>query len=315
VVGLLAVAIPAAVQSQSKSAKKDPPAEVVPAKAEKKPNGDRAADEAAIRANIAAFIKAYNAGDAKAIAALFTPDGQVEDKDGNVSEGREAIAKTFGSVFKATPEKTLEVFVDEIRFIGADLAVEKGTSKEIDAPGEAPDYDRYTVVHVKRDGKWLMALARDEEGPIGTAHEQLQPLAWLVGEWVDNGGSTVVNSTWRWSKDKNFLLVNYQVKVNGRESMDISQRIGWDPVAKRIRSWVFDSEGGFGQSFWTRDGEGWLIKATAVRPDGTTASSTNRLVPAGKDAYVWRSMDRVVGDDVEASIEVRVVRKPPQPKE
>ena len=96
--------------------------------------------------------------------------------------------------------------------------------------------------------------------------------------------------------------------------MRVSQRIGWDPVANCIRSWVFDSEGGFGQSVWTRDGDTWIIKATGVRPDGKTGSATNLLVRAGKDAYVWRSTDRIVGDEVRAPIEVKVVRKPPQPK-
>src|SRR5262249_22113750 len=154
-----------------------------------------------------------------------------------------------------------------------------------------PDYDRYTALHVKRDGKWQMALARDEEGPDATPHEQLQPLAWLVGDWVDHGGSTKVVSSCRWSTDKNFLMVHYKVQVEGKDTLDISQRIGGDPLNKRIRSWVFDADGGFGESFWTRDGNGWIIKATAVRPDGTTASATNRLVPAGSDAFVWRSLD------------------------
>ena len=201
-----------------------------------KPAVDRSADEAAIRANVAAFQKAYNSGDAKAIAALFTSDGQIEDKEGNVSEGREAIAKTFRNVFEATPDKQIEVFIESIRFIGADLAVEKGITKESDVPGEAPDYDRYTAVHVKKDGKWLMALARDEEGPVGSANEQLRPLAFLIGEWVDDGGSTVVRSSGRWSKDQSFLLQEFKVTVNGKETMNISQRIGWDPLTKRIRS-------------------------------------------------------------------------------
>src|SRR5262249_2777095 len=130
------------------------------------------------------FVKAYNAGDAKAVAALFTPDGQTLDKEGNEAEGREAIAQTFAELFAGTPKKQLEVFVESIRFLGADLAMEVGTTKETPARGEPPEYDRYTVLHVKRDGKWQMALARDEEGPPPTAHEQLQPLAWLVGEWV-----------------------------------------------------------------------------------------------------------------------------------
>lgn len=311
----LSVIVLCALQGQSQPAKE--PAQVDPPKqkeAAAKPAADRSADESAIRANVAQFVKAYNAGNAKAIAALFTADGQIEDKEGNLSEGRDAIAETFTDVFKTTPGKQLEVFVESIRFIGADLAVETGTTKETTGPTEAPEYDRYTVLHVKRDGKWLMALARDEEGPVSSNHERLLPIAWLVGDWVDDGGSTVVVSSCRWSKDGNFLLQEFKIKVHGQETMDISQRIGWDPLTKRIRSWVFDSDGGYGESSWARDGNGWLIKATAVRPDGTTASATNRLVPTGHDSYVWRSLDRVVGHEVQAPIEIKVVRKPPQPK-
>jgi uncharacterized protein (TIGR02246 family) len=276
---------------------------------------DRSADEAAIRANIAQFVKAYNAGDAKAVAALFTPDGQAVDKEGNDAEGREAIAQTFAELFAAMPKKQLEVFVESIRFIGADLALEIGTTKEIPAPSEPPEYDRYTVLHVKRDGKWQMALARDEEGPTATAHERLQPLAWLVGEWVDDDGSAVVVSSCRWSADGNFLLQDFKLELNGRDAMDVTQRIGWDPVAKQIRSWVFDSEGGFGESFWTRDGNDWIIKATGLRPDGTTASATNLLRRTGSDGYVWRSTDRIVADERQPPMAVKVVRKPPQAKD
>ena len=275
---------------------------------------DRSADEATIRDNVDRFEDAYNAGDAKAVAALFIPDGKIVDKDGDQVEGREAIARTFAELFKATPKKRIDIQVESILFIGADLAIEVGSTRETRAQGEPPEYDRYTVLHAKRDGKWQMALARDEEGPEATAHERLQPLAWLVGEWVDDGGSTVVFSTCRWSKDGNFLLLDFKLEISGREAMDVSQRIGWDPVAKCIHSWVFDSEGGYGESIWTRDGDGWIIKATGVRPDGTTASATNLLVPTGTDGYIWRSTDRVVANDRQPSVEVKVVRKPPAPK-
>ena len=314
--GLVIVVSPA-VKSQSDSEKKTSPADPQGRdKGEKKPNADRSADDQAIRANVAAFVKAYNARDSKAIAALFTPDGQVVDKDGDVSEGREAIQKVFAGIFADNPRKRIEVTIESIRFIGSDLAIEEGSTKETAAPGEVPEYDRYTVIHVKRDGKWLMAMARDEEGPPPSAHEQLRPLAWLVGEWVDDGGNVVVNSTCRWSEDRNFLLQEFKIQVSGKSAMRVSQRIGWDPQAKCIHSWVFDSEGGFGESVWTRDEDDdlWVIKATGVRPDGSNASSTNVLVPDGKDAYVWRSRDRIVGDDVVPPIEVKVVRKPPQPK-
>jgi uncharacterized protein (TIGR02246 family) len=311
IVGVSAV-IAQSVQSQSKPTNQaaDPAAQDDKAR----PAADHSADEAAIRANIAQFVKAYNAGDAKAIAALFTPDGEAWDKEGNEAEGREAVAKTFAKIFEATPERKLEVFVDSIKFIGNDLAWETGTTKETTEPNEPPDYDRYTVLHVRRDGKWQMALARDEEGPAPTAHEQLRQLGWLVGEWIDDGGSAVVRSKCRWSEDKNFLLQDFKLQVNGREAMDVTQRIGWDPVAKRIRSWVFDSEGGFGESLWTRDDDTWIIRATGVRPDGTTASATNFLMQSGNDGYVFRSTDRIVGDDRQPTMEVKVVRKPPEPE-
>jgi uncharacterized protein (TIGR02246 family) len=311
--GMVAVVSPF-VQSQSDSKKQAPPADQrQSAKEEKRP--DRSEDEAAIRANVAAFVKAYNAKDAKAIAALFTPDGQIVDKEGDVAEGREAIEKEFKEMFSDAPEKRIEVSIESLRFVGADLAIEEGSTKETPAPGETPEYDSYTVLHVKRDGKWLMAMARDEEGPPPSSHEQLQPLAWLVGEWIDDDGEDVVNSTCRWSEDGNFLLQEFHLQIGGQNAMRVNQRIGWDPQAKRIRSWVFDSEGGFSESVWTRNGDIWVIKATGVRPDGKSASATNMLVPSGPDSYVWRSTDRIVGDQIDPPIEVKVIRKPPKPRE
>ncbi len=273
------------------------------------------ADEAEIRANVAKFVKAYNGQNAKAVAQLFTPDGQTIDKDGQTSEGREAIEKTFKEIFEANPRKELETSIESISFIGSDLAVEVGSTKETNAPGELPEYDRYTVLHVKRDGKWQMALARDEEGQAPTNHEQLLPLAWLVGDWVDDGGNVVIQSSCHWSEDGNFLLEDFKLEIDGKKALQVSQRIGWDPLTKSVHSWVFDSEGGYGQSAWTRDGDSWVIKATGVRPDGKTASATNVLVPAGKDAYVWRTSDRIVGDEVLEPVEVKVVRTPPEAKQ
>jgi len=174
--GTVAVVSPS-VLSQSSSKKQTAPApKEIPEKAGPRAT-DHKADEAAIRANVAAFLNAYNAKDSKAIAALFTPDGQIEDKEGEVSQGREAIEKVFAKMFSEAPKKQIEVNVESIRFVGSDLAVEGGSTKEIFAPGEPPEYDRYTVLHVKRDGKWTMALAKDQEGPPPSNHEQLRPLA------------------------------------------------------------------------------------------------------------------------------------------
>ncbi len=270
-----------------------------------------AADEQAIRAIVEAFTKAFDKHDAEAIAALFVPDGKMITEDGTVIEGRKAIAATFAEQFADNPKATITVTVDSIKFIGSDLALEIGSTRMTPGPGQLPESNRYNVVHVKRDGKWLMALARDTDGETLTNHDRLKALEWLVGDWIDESPEAVVMTSCRWSADKNFLLQDIQVITAGKEMMTINQRIGWDALQKCMHSWVFDSEGGFGEGLWTRDGDDWLIKATGVRTDGSTASATNMVTRAGKDAYVWRSTNRVLGGTVGDSVEVRIVRKPP----
>jgi uncharacterized protein (TIGR02246 family) len=273
---------------------------------------DRETDQAAIRGLVAAFVKAFDCHDAKAIGELFLPDAKVITEDGLVVEGREGIAQVFADQFSENPEAKIEVQVDSIKFIGSDLAIEVGSTKMTPGPGEAPEISRYTVVHAKRNGKWQMALARDAEGDTPTPHDRLQSLGWLVGDWIDESPVAVVFTSCRWSQDKNFLLQDIQVTTAGKATMTVNQRIGWDPMRTCVRSWVFDSEGGFGEGTWARTEDGWMIKVTGVRSDGSTASSTNTVTMDGKDAYVWQSADRVIGGAVSDPVEVRVVRKPPQ---
>jgi len=274
---------------------------------------DRSADEEAIRANIQRFVDAYGAGDAAALAALFLPTGQIITVEGETFEGREAIEEAFRAVFAESPRVQMEVFVDSIRFLGEDLAVETGATREVRAPGEVPEYGRYTVLHVKRDGTWLMAAARDSEGEPPTSHERLLPLAWLVGEWIDDSGSSAVHTSCRWSDDENYLLQDISLQIAGKNAMQVSQRIGWDPLTRSVRSWIFDSEGGFGEGVWTRVDDSWVIKSSGVRNDGTAVLATSVIVPAGNDGYVWRVHDRLVGNEILPSVEVKVIRKPPSP--
>jgi uncharacterized protein (TIGR02246 family) len=302
------------------------------------------AAEAAIRANVNAFASAYNAGDAKAIAHLFTADAQMLDEDENTTQGREAIERDFAAIFARSPQTRIEVDVASIRFIGSALAIETGSTKVASKPGAAPEVSRYTVVHTKsKNGNWLMAFARDtpiagDASPERTtdsvdgatparearsfpqtgdaqpnSFERLKPLAWMIGDWIDEGNESIVLSSCKWSPDKNFILQHIEVRRQGSDALDLSQRIGWDPLTRRIKSWVFDSDGGYGESYWTQKGNHWLLRATGVRRDGTTSSATNIMTPTGKDSYTWRSTDRVVGTEKLPPIEVKVVRKPPEP--
>ena len=282
-------------------------------RAQSKVGNQSSPDESAIRSNVAAFVKAYNAGDAKAVAALFSPEAQIIDEDGETTQGRAAIEKRTAETFAEAPQGRIEIAIDSLRFIGSALAIETGKATVTSSPGDDPDVSRYTVVHIKSsDGKWLLGFVRDEEATELTNHDRLKPLEWLIGDWIDESPDSVVLTSCKWSDNKNFLLSDINIRVQGSNAMHLTQRIGWDPLTKQIKSWLFDSDGGYGESFWTRDGDRWLVKATAVRRDGTTASMTNIYTPTGKDSYTWQTTERVVAGAVLPPIEIKVVRKPPE---
>src|SRR5574340_22877 len=272
------------------------------------------AEEKAIRGVVAAFTAAYNARDAKALAALFVPEAEVVDQEGNATQGQAAIEEVFAGIFAENPEGRIENVIQSIRFLGPTMAIEDGTSTVTRVPGEPAERSRYTVVHVKQQGKWLMASARDLPDEPSSADEQLKQLEWLIGEWVDESPDALVLTSYRWGDNRSCILSEFTVQIGGRPAMSGTQRIGWDPLAKTVRSWVFDSEGGFAEGVWTRQGDQWIAKTTGVTSEGKAASSTNVYTRLGKDQVSWQSRDRVVGSEtVPDSDEITVARKPPKP--
>jgi uncharacterized protein (TIGR02246 family) len=272
-------------------------------------------DEKAILAATEAFIKAYNAGDAKAIAELYTDDAELIDEDGGIIEGRPAIQEVYASLFKENPGDKIEVQAQSLKFFGGDAAKEEGIARTTSADGGEIETGRYTVLYIKKDGRWRQASVREYSDKDMHHHENLKPLEWLVGDWVNESADAVVRTSCRWAQSKNFLIRDYTIQVAGRPTMTGMQVIGWDPLTKQVKSWVFDSQGGYGEGLWSRADDQWMIKATGVLHDGRTASATQVLTYVNKDTAKWKSVDRTHGAEVVEDIdEYTLVRKPPQPK-
>ena len=270
--------------------------------------------ETAIRARVEEFVKAYNAHDAEAVAGLFLPQAQIVDEADNTIQGRDNIQRVFAEVFAEQPDTGISIHVESIRFIGTHLAVENGTTTTIPPAGQTPESGRYSVLHILQGGTWMMGVVRDV--PAEPSHrDQLQALSWLVGNWVDESRDGKVRTSCRWADNDSFLLQEITILRTGKEMLRVNQRIGWDPLKKQFKAWVFDSEGGYGESQWTPTESGWLIRATYVNTDGTTATATNRITQTGQDRYVFESTDRVSGDELLPAVRVIVVRQPPQPLE
>jgi uncharacterized protein (TIGR02246 family) len=272
----------------------------------------QAADEAdkAVRASDEQLAKLFDAAKANEIAALFMADGELIDENGTVYQGRDELKQIFSKFFEKFPGAKLSIQIESVRTIGGGLVIEEGTRLVTTKEHPSGAQTRYTAVRAKVDGQWQIASFREfNDDPPPTPNERLQALAWLIGDWVNEGGEANVKISYRWSEDKNYLLGEYEVHAAGKPQMKSSQRIGWDPVAGKVRSWLFEADGGFSEGSWTAVEEGWLVKSTSTLSDGQTGSATLTFVPKGKDHFILRGADRVIGDDKAPDFEVTCVKK------
>jgi len=270
-------------------------------------------DTAAIRAADEQLVKAFNAGKADELAAMFLPKGELVDEEGIVYAGQAAIKDLLTKFFEKFPGAKLTHDVDSIRVIGP-VAFEEGTRTIVTKDESDAAQVSYILIRTKIGNGWPIVSLRDYDDADLTPNERLQPLAVLVGDWVNEGNDAAVRISYRWSDDKNFLLGDFHVGKNGSTVMQSTQRIGFDPLAGKIRSWMFDSDGGFGEGLWTHLEDGsWVIKSTAVLPDGQTGSATITLTPKGKDRYTLKGTDRIAGDERDEDYEYVVTRRPPMP--
>jgi uncharacterized protein (TIGR02246 family) len=274
---------------------------------------DQAEDEASIRKSDEAYVAAYNNQDAKALAALWSPEAvYVDPETGEVSVGREEIEKEFANTFTALKGAKLEVNVESIRFMSPNVAIENGTARII-SPNEEPDESTYSALFVKRDGQWLLDRVTEEEPPepAPSSYEQLKELEWMIGSWIDQDENATIQTDCEWTKNQNFINRSFAVVVGDQVDLAGMQIIGWDPVAKQIRSWIFDSDGGFAEGKWTRKDDRWLIQTNGTLPDGSRSSAVNIMTRVDDDSFTWQSVQREVDGDILPNVdEVLVVRKP-----
>jgi uncharacterized protein (TIGR02246 family) len=275
------------------------------------PSGDLSADEAAIREAAASYAEAFNQHDAQAVADHWSPDAvYLNHGTGEEVVGREAIAEQFSTLFEEQPELKLEVTPTSIQFVSPNVAIEHGTAK-ITAPNAEPEETEYSAVNVKRDGNWLLDRVTDKSKEDIAAHyEQLKDLEWMVGSWTAEDADADVELECNWTKNKNFLTRSFKISADGQDDISGMQVIGWDPAAKEIRSWTFDSNGTFAQATWERRGDRWFLRNRGVLPDGRPAAMINVMKQLDENSFTWQTIERTAGDELLPNIdEMQLVRR------
>jgi len=247
------------------------------------------------------------------MAGMWSPDAVYMEPDSDERfVGRDAIAKHFDDMLAGSEDAKLAVTIDSIDFVSPNVAIEKGTAL-VTYANFPPEETTYSAVHVKRDGQWLLDRVSEEEvaAPPPSHYDELKQLEWLVGSWVDGDGRASIQTKVEWTKNRNFLRRSFAVVLGDQIDMSGMQIIGWDPAEKQIRSWVFDSEGGFSEATWTHKGDQWFIQTGGTLTDGRKATSLNILTYVDGDSFKWESVNREVDGELLPNIdEVTVVRAP-----
>lgn len=119
----------------------------------------------AIRDQMSAFQKAWNAHDAASLSAIFESDADQIMASGPRTRGRTAIEAWWRDQFAHTNEKArISIAVMSLRLLRPDVAI-LNTSADVTQGGSSPSEsntgtDRGTLVLTRQNGRWLIAALR-----------------------------------------------------------------------------------------------------------------------------------------------------------
>lgn len=268
----------------------------------------------AIQKEVAASVIAFNKRDAKASAAFWTKDGEYVDESGQAVVGRVALEAYFNEIFTARPESKLQLVTDSIRLVSDNVAIEDGQSIVEPSPNTPAEVSKYTAVHVKVDGKWLLASVRDAGVDASSPSDDLADLNWLIGEWTAEENGARTESKCRWIVNNKFVERSYSTTALDGTVTSGLQIIGWNSQANHIQSWNFTPDGGHAIGVWSATEGGWLAKVTGTTGTNVSTTAVNVLRRLDDNAYAWQSMDRTIGELRLPDTEEVIIRRKPASK-
>lgn len=275
---------------------------------ESKPAENR--DNSAIRDAIHAYQEAYNRRDAEKLATFWSADAFLQNPvTGEQAEGREEIAKFFKNRFESSNHKQIEIAIKSITFPSDSEAIEKGIMKTFSEDKTFKEA-AYQVVFVKEKGKWLIDEVKQIDLQEATSNfEKLQELEWMIGNWQDNDPNVDITFDTKWEKNKNFLKQHFLMQIYDQDALEGDQIIAWDEADKHIRSWVFDSNGGFGEGVWEHLDKSWYANMKYILSDGSKGYAKNIYTPIDANSYTFASTERELDGQVLPDIDaVKVIK-------
>ena len=263
-----------------------------------------------LKATALQYETTFNAHDSDKLGKMWTEKALFHDRilDTKLS-GREELTAAFKSLFESQPGVKIHLDLTSLNKLKDDLVTGEGMVTMY-IPEQDPTYNTFTAIYVKEGGNWLIASAQElPPSAPPSAAESLSQLEWLVGQWVadldakqtaSRGlGAAKIVTTYHFSPTKTFLIRSFALTSEESDAPLIqgTQIIGWDPRAAQIRSWTFSSDGAFGEAFWSKSGDDWLIKSTQTLADGGAASGTYVLTRTDTDVITLSLIGQTVNGE------------------
>ena len=69
---------------------------------------------------------------------------------------------------------------------------------------------------MRRDGQWLLDRVTEKaKEATPSRYEQLKPLEWMIGRWVDKDDNVDIETECQWTKNQSFITRSFTVAVRG----------------------------------------------------------------------------------------------------
>ncbi|MBS0655231.1 MAG: nuclear transport factor 2 family protein [Verrucomicrobia bacterium] len=248
-----------------------------------------------IHKRVDAFVDALNKENPQALSSLLTDTVTcINPLTGKVVHGKTDVVKFFEMEFPQLKGKKLLFIETSMAFPSVGKAIVDGAS-ELTEKDVILKRQARRLELVKLNDTWYINAIKEVDVQLPpNMYSHLKELSWLVGDWRDRDEHVQITYSTKWDRFRNFLLQHYKIDTYGVEVMEGQQIIGWDPLENTIRSWVYDSDGGYGTGTWSQKDGSWFVKLHFVLSTGQKCSATNIYTKRDDKSYIYSSVDREV---------------------
>jgi uncharacterized protein (TIGR02246 family) len=247
----------------------------------------------------------FNRGDAKALAACWATDGEFIGPDNQRIIGRDKIEAAFQDFLKKHPKSKLWLGIAGMHPVTDDVIVVDLFSDMTPIPDGLDSEPISSAVLVRHNDQWLIGSIHETAGCSPSYRVHLKKLQWLIGHWTEDGKKSpniAVQSDCDWNTSGAYLIRKFSVTGPSGKVVDGTEIVGWDPREHRIHSWTFKSDGSFGQSIWTQDGDRWTVAHTGTLPNGGDIAVTYIVTPVNDDTMTVASKDRRINGESQPAL-------------